>query len=93
MTRVWLMAALTTGALIIGSTLPAAAQRPQQAQQAAVPQSSNGTDEDRKACGPDAMKLCKNVLDQGDFAVLDCFQRQRARLSRVCDAVLRRYGQ
>ncbi len=89
MSRLVLIAALTMSALTIASTVPAAAQRAQ----AAVPQSQNGTDEDRKACGPDAMKLCKHVLDQGDFAVLDCFQRQRARLSRVCDAVLRKYGQ
>lgn len=85
MSRLLLIAA----ALMLWSAAPAAAQRAQ----AAVPQSQNGTDEDRKACGPDAVKLCKHVLEQGDFAVLDCFQRNRPRLSRVCDAVLRRYGQ
>jgi hypothetical protein len=89
MSRLFLIAA----ALMLLSVAPAAAQRSQAAAPSSMQSGGSGTDEDRKACGPDAMKLCKNVLEQGDFAVLDCFQRQRARLSRVCEAVLRRYGQ
>jgi hypothetical protein len=52
-----------------------------------------GTAEEERACEPDARRLCRNVIEQGDMAVLACFQRQRAQLSRACAAVLRRHGQ
>jgi hypothetical protein len=54
---------------------------------------ARGTAEEEKACEPDARRLCRSVIQQGDMAVLACFQRQRAQLSRACAAVLRRHGQ
>jgi hypothetical protein len=52
-----------------------------------------GTIADERACGPDARRLCRNVINQGDMAVLACFQQRRSQLSRACAAVLRRHGQ
>jgi hypothetical protein len=53
----------------------------------------SGTPEEQKACGGDARRHCRAVLDQGDFAVLKCLQQHQARLSRSCKAVLQRNGQ
>jgi hypothetical protein len=63
------------------------------AQIAPPPPGARGTAEEEKACEPDARRLCRNVIPQGDMAVLACFQRQRTQLSRACAAVLRRHGQ
>ena len=45
------------------------------------------------ACEPDAGRFCRSVIQQGDMAVLGCFQRQPQRLSGGCRALLRSYGQ
>lgn len=58
-----------------------------------LPIDTRGTADDQKACHKDAQKLCRSVLDQGDFAVLQCFQSQRAKLSVPCREVLAKYGQ
>jgi hypothetical protein len=52
-----------------------------------------GSPEDQRACQPDAVRLCREVLSAGDMAVLQCFQRQRPALSPACRAVLQRNGQ
>jgi hypothetical protein len=46
-----------------------------------------------KACSGDAREFCRNVLSQGDMAVLACFQQNRTNISRECDAFLRKNGQ
>jgi hypothetical protein len=51
-----------------------------------------GTPEDQRACRGDAVKLCKQVLEN-DQAVLLCFKRNRPQLSAACEATLRKYGQ
>jgi hypothetical protein len=53
---------------------------------------TRGTADDQAACKRDAVMLCKNVLGD-DMQVLACFQRQRAKLSKACNAVLVKYGQ
>jgi hypothetical protein len=53
---------------------------------------TRGTPDDQKACQHDAVTLCKSVLGD-DMQVLACFQRQRAKLSKACNAVLVKYGQ
>jgi hypothetical protein len=58
-----------------------------------LPINTRGTPDDQKACQSDAKKLCRSVLTEGDFAVLQCFQSQRAKLSAPCRAVLAKYGQ
>jgi len=45
------------------------------------------------ACGGDATKLCRKVIDQGDYAVLKCFQDNRERLSNACKRFLTEMGQ
>ena len=54
---------------------------------------SMGTPQEQAACSRDAQRFCRNVLGQGDMAVLACFQQVRAKISRACDAVLRSHGQ
>ena len=50
-----------------------------------------GTPEDQRACRPDAVRLCKEVIDNDD-QVLRCFQARRQLLSPACEAVLVKYG-
>jgi hypothetical protein len=52
-----------------------------------------GTDQDEKACTPDVKRLCRKVMDQGDFTVLACLKENRARLHQACQDVLIRHGQ
>jgi len=49
--------------------------------------------EGARACGPDAERLCKHVLNQGDMIVLKCFKNRRTKLSRSCHAFLTKAGQ
>lgn len=60
---------------------------------AAFAQGSMGTPQEQAACSRDAQRFCRNVIAQGDMAVLGCFQQVRAKLSRACDAVLKSHGQ
>lgn len=53
-----------------------------------------GTPEDQAACRPDAVRLCRHVLDRNDsMVVLQCFLQNRERLSPPCRGVLVKYGQ
>jgi hypothetical protein len=52
-----------------------------------------GSSDDQKACTGDANRHCRRVLSDGDFAVLRCLQEHRERLTRACQAVLRKHGQ
>jgi hypothetical protein len=54
---------------------------------------SMGTPQEQAACTRDAQRFCRNVISQGDMAVLACFQQNRPKISRACDAVLRSHGQ
>ena len=49
--------------------------------------------EGAKACGPDANRLCKHVLEQGDMVMLKCFQNRRTKLAPTCRAFLTKVGQ
>jgi hypothetical protein len=49
--------------------------------------------EGAKACGPDADRLCKHVLGQGEMIVLKCFKNRRTKLSPTCHAFLTKVGQ
>lgn len=50
-----------------------------------------GTPEDQRNCRPDAVRLCRDVMDNDD-QVLRCFQARRRELSPPCLAVLEKYG-
>jgi Cysteine rich repeat len=54
---------------------------------------SRGTPDDQKACERDAQRHCREVLSDGDFAVLGCLRENRAKLTRACQGVLTKYGQ
>ena len=54
---------------------------------------SMGTPQEQAACSRDAQRFCRTLISQGDMAVLACFQQNRAKISRACDAVLRSHGQ
>ena len=45
------------------------------------------------ACGRDSSRLCKKVINDGDFAVLGCLKENRARLRPVCVKFLQDHGQ
>ena len=46
-----------------------------------------------RACKGDAARLCKDVLQEGDSAVLACFQKNQSRLSAPCRKFLAEQGQ
>jgi hypothetical protein len=46
-----------------------------------------------KACSGDARRICRDVLGEGDGAVLSCFQLRRAQLSSNCRKFLSDVGQ
>ena len=50
-----------------------------------------GTPEDQRNCRADAVKFCKDYIDNDD-AVLRCFQTNRAKLTPACQGVLEKYG-
>jgi hypothetical protein len=52
-----------------------------------------GTDQDEKACTRDVQRLCRKLMDQGDFVVLACLKENRTRLHPTCRDVLIRHGQ
>ena len=53
-----------------------------------------GTPEDQRDCRPDAVRLCRHVLDRNDsMVVLQCFLQNQDRLSTPCRRVLQKYGQ
>jgi len=51
------------------------------------------TKSEEDACEPDVMRLCRKVINQGDFTILACLKEKRARISRACDKVLKSHGQ
>ena len=45
------------------------------------------------ACGRDSSRYCKAVINNGDYAVLDCLKQNRAKLRAVCVKFLQEKGQ
>jgi hypothetical protein len=56
-------------------------------------QQRSGTPEEQAACSRDVQRYCRAVIDQGDFTVLACLQRNRPKLSKACEQVLKNNGQ
>jgi hypothetical protein len=46
-----------------------------------------------RACKADVNRHCKKVLGQGDMAILQCLQSNKASLSRPCSTFLKEVGQ
>jgi hypothetical protein len=53
---------------------------------------ASGTPQEQRACNRDAVRFCRPLLSQGDFAVLACLQQNRARLKMACKQVLANRG-
>ena len=45
------------------------------------------------ACGRDASRLCKKVINDGDMAILGCLKENRAKLRPACVKHLQEQGQ
>jgi hypothetical protein len=54
---------------------------------------ARGSDEEQKACTRDVQRLCRPVIDQGDFTILACLRDNRAKLSAACAQVLKNHNQ
>ena len=53
----------------------------------------SGTDQEQQACNRDVQRLCRKLVDQGDFTILDCLKENRPKLSAACRDVLVSHGQ
>ena len=58
----------------------------------ALPQSQQGTPQERAACAPDVRKYCKSANDD-TMRVLACLQANRGKISAACNKVLVSHGQ
>ena len=56
-------------------------------------QQGRGTPDEQKACTRDVQRHCRSVIDQGDFTILACLQKNRSKISAACDQVLKTHGQ
>jgi hypothetical protein len=46
-----------------------------------------------QACGADARRLCRKLIEQGDGPVLNCLQTNQKKLSKACHKMLSDNGQ
>ena len=53
----------------------------------------SGTEQEEKACARDVQRLCRKLMDQGDFTILACLKENRPKLSSACRDVLVSHGQ
>lgn len=87
---------LTIAVLSAAAGTVALAQIPPQPPPVANPL-GQGNDQERAACHPDVMRFCRALVkdnDQSDvFAILDCLQTNRTRISGACRQVLADHGQ
>jgi hypothetical protein len=51
-----------------------------------------GTEQEQKACNPDATRYCVDAIPD-TFRVLACLQEHRAKLTKACRGVLEAHGQ
>jgi len=54
---------------------------------------AQGRQQEENACGRDATRLCKPVINDGDMAILACLRMHRDRLRPVCTRFLQEKGQ
>ena len=52
-----------------------------------------GTDQEERACIRDVQRLCRKLMDQGDFTILACLKENRAKLFSACRDLLVSHGQ
>ena len=92
---------LSTALVLTAATL-ASAQPPQpppvgRPSLPGLPILGQGSDQERAACHPDVVKYCKELIkDDANadvFAILNCLQTNRPRISKACGEVLASHGQ
>ena len=71
--------------------LAAVAAAPAQPLPLPFPNLMQGTPEEEAACAPDSAKFCKR-FEPDALQVLGCLQRNRTRISKACQRVLRNRG-
>jgi hypothetical protein len=83
-------------ALLLTVATAAPAQVPAQPPPVASPL-GQGTEQERAACHPDVVRFCRDLVKDDSnsdvFAILNCLQTNRNRLSRACGEVLVSHGQ
>jgi hypothetical protein len=89
-------------ALVLTAATSASAQPPQpppvgRPSLPGLPILGQGSDQERAACHPDVVKYCKELIkDDANadvFAILNCLQTNRPRISKACGEVLASHGQ
>jgi hypothetical protein len=83
---------LLTTALVMAAASAATAQPPQLP---GLPSLGQGSEQERAACHPDVVKFCKELIKDNNsdvFAILNCLQTNRAKISRACGQVLASHG-
>ena len=55
-------------------------------------QTGGGTPDQQKACRSDVSRYCRNVVQGGDSAILNCLKANRTKISKACDRVLQESG-
>lgn len=88
------MFACTIAALLAAGTV-VLAQLPPQPPPVANPL-GQGNEQERAACHPDVMRFCRQILRDGQdadvFAILNCLQSNRPKISNACQQVLASHG-
>ena len=85
-----------TLAWLLASAVVALAQFPPQPAAPKCASLSQGTPQERAACGPDVTKFCQAELKTNEcdvFAILGCLQTNRVKISNSCQQVLASHGQ
>ena len=87
---------LVLTALLLTAATAAPAQVPPQPPPVASPL-GQGNAQERAACHPDVVRFCRDLIKDDNnsdvFAILNCLQTNRNRLSKACGEVLVSHGQ
>jgi hypothetical protein len=86
-TRLFQGKTMTFARLLIASALVFAAGS------AFAPAHAQDRAKDEGACGRDAARICKKVINDGDMAILGCLKENRTRLRPACVKHLQDNGQ
>ena len=88
--------ALVTAMLLAAATIVLAQMPPQPPPVANPLGLGQGNEQERAACHPDVMRFCKQILNESQdadvFAILNCLQSNRSRISNARQQVLASHG-
>jgi len=87
---------LATALLLTAATVVRAEGLPRQPPPVAHPL-GQGDDKERAACHPDVIRFCRELVRDNDnsdiFAILNCLETNRPKISNACREVLASHGQ